>query len=943
MNNEKRSIFSVFENCVDILINFITIFAGYMLTLVFFDPLIIISDYSALFSIFIILIFSMPIYQFSQVYRKIPYVGKLHYIHNITKANLLVSCISLLFFPMFCGAEKSKFIFCWVAISFVLSTFSLIFKKRMMISVVRSLRRKHHTVRKIIIVGDNADSANAFAKQVAENSDTSMMVIGVVGNSMKANMVCDNLGDFENLAEILDRYKPDDVVFAIDAYNKANLISLVNMCDDRCIKVYFLPVIYGFFKTIRQVERVGNLPIINIHSTPLDSRFNQFIKRVCDIVISLSLIVITAPVMLAVAIGVRLSSDGPVLFRQERVGKLGKPFTMFKFRSMHVTSTQNNTWTTPDDPRRTRFGAFLRRSSLDELPQLFNVLIGDMSIIGPRPEVPHFVEHFKNEVPLYMVKHYVKPGITGLAQVRGLRGNTPVEERISADIAYIENWSILMDLSILLRTPFKAYNSSEKYVDSAKLDEEADNDVMFDFSTMRPKPAPSAYDIIRDGEKKKILYCASRMVHINNFHKDYIAALRAGGNDVCTLAHGDGADFNVPFEKKIFSKKNFGQIKRIRKIILDGKFDVVVLNTSLAAFFVRLALPRKGRPRVINFVHGYLFSKHIHPMKAKMLMLCERMLKSRTDDIIVMNTQDYRTAVTNRLCLERVFFVRGMGAEVREMITPPKKLRAEHKCEDKYVMTFVGELSARKNQTFLIKCLPKIKHLIPEAVLWLVGDGAARETLIKQARELGVQDSVMLMGSRADACDFVRASNLYVSASSIEGMPFNIIEALGLGVPIVASKVKGHIDIIADRTDGCLYNFNNLDDFITKVYKIYTGTVKISKENMISKYRKYTKDSVFKDTFSVLVCAVTGVKEWSGDTAPLADPTAHTVPSPEEAEAETLQSDTQAEAEITATDSAQKQPAAKEDMSAPDIGTEASVQEQSATKEDSAKSAFPEL
>ncbi len=940
MNNEKRSIFSMFENCVDILINFITIFAGYMLTLVFFDPLIIISDYSALFSIFIVLIFSMPIYQSSQVYRKIPFVGSLHYIHNIVKANLIVSCISILLFTLLCGADKSRFILTWAAISFVLSTLSLIFKKRLIISIVRSLRRKHHTVRKIIIVGDNADSANAFAKQVAENSDASMMVIGVVGSSMNSNMLCDNLGDFENLAEILDKYKPDDVVFAIDAYHKTNLISLVNMCDDRCIKVYFLPVIYGFFKTIKQVERVGNLPIINIHSTPLDSRFNQFIKRICDIVISLSLIIVTAPVMLAIAIGVRLSSEGPVLFRQERVGKLGKPFTMFKFRSMHVTSTQNNTWTTPDDPRRTKFGAFLRRSSLDELPQLFNVLIGDMSIIGPRPEVPHFVEHFKNEVPLYMVKHYVKPGITGLAQVRGLRGNTPVEERIAADIAYIENWSLLMDLSILLKTPFKAYNSGEKYVDSAKLDEEADNDVMFDFSTMRPKAAPSAHDVISGGENKRILYCASRMVHINNFHKDYIAALRAGGNDVRTLAHGEGTDFNIPFEKKIFSKKNFGQIRKIRKIIINGEFDVVVLNTSLAAFFVRLALPKKSRPRVINFVHGYLFSKHIHPLKAKMLILCERILKSRTDDIIVMNTQDYRTAVTNRLCLERVFFVRGMGAEVREMITPPKRLRTEHKCEDKYVMTFVGELSARKNQTFLIKCLPKIKHLIPEAVLWLVGDGTAKEALVKQAKELGVQDSVMFMGARADACDFVRASNLYVSASSIEGMPFNIIEAMGLGVPIVASKVKGHIDIIADRTDGCLYNFNSPDDFITKVYKMRTGTVKIARENMILKYRKYTKESVFKDTFSVLVCAVAGAKEWSVKDEQSEISTEDTALSNEEPAltAPCCETDTTEES------SAQKQHSAEEDLTALGLTAEEGLaKEQPSDEEDSSELDSPEL
>ncbi len=867
MNKEKLTIPAMFEGCIDILINFLTLIAAYMTMLAFFEPVVRIDDYMTIFSLFIILVFSAPVYQVCNTYKKIPFVGSYRYAYDIVKANIIIYLASMTVFLLLTGADVSVFIFYWGSLSFIFSSGALIFKKRMIVSIVRVLRRKNYTVRRVIIVGDNTDSANAFVKQALDDPNSAMIILGAVGRSMKNNMLCDHLGDFESLEEILDTYKPDDVVFAIDSYNKSNLISLVNMCDDRCIKVYFLPVIYGFFKTIRQVERVGNLPIINIHSTPLDSKFNRAVKRTFDIIVSLLMIILTAPLMLAIAIGVRLSSDGPILFRQERVGRLGKSFKMYKFRSMHVTSTQDNTWTTAEDTRRTRFGAFLRRSSLDELPQLFNVLVGDMSIIGPRPEVPHFVEHFKNEVPLYMVKHYVKPGITGLAQVKRLRGNTPVEDRIAADISYIENWSLLLDISILLKTPFKAYNSDEKYVDLAKLDVGTDEDIAFDFSTMKSMPAPTAETVISGRGGKKILYCASRMVHINNFHKDYISALGKDGNEVKILAYGKGADFDIPFEKKIFSWGNFRQIKRIRSIITEGKFDVIVLNTSLAAFFVRLALPRKSRPRVINFVHGYLFSKHINPIKSRLLFLCEKLLRKQTDDVIVMNTVDYRTAVKKRLCRERVFFVKGMGAEVREVMTSPDRIRNEYNCSDKYVMTFVGELSARKNQEFLIRSLPKIQNLIPSAVLWLVGDGNDADKLKKLACDLGIEESVLFMGSRADACDFVRASNLYVSASSIEGMPFNIIEALGIGVPIVASRIKGHIDIISDRKDGCLYDFNSVDDFITKVYKIYTKSIRISKESMILKYNKYTKESVFKDTFSVLMCAAFGMNV-CGDTAP---------------------------------------------------------------------------
>ena len=235
------------------------------------------------------------------------------------------------------------------------------------------------------------------------------------------------------------------------------------MCDDRCIKVYFLPVIYGFFKNAQQIEELGSLPLVNLHRTPLDNLANAMIKRTLDVIGSAVLIVLTAPVMLFAAAGVRLSSPGPILFKQTRVGKLGKGFRMLKFRSMRVNRDSNRAWTTGGDQRKTKFGTFLRRTAIDELPQLFNVLTGSMSLVGPRPEIPVFVEHFKNSIPLYMVKHYVKPGITGLAQIKGLRGDTSVEARIAEDIDYIENWSLWLDILILLKTPFKAFNKNEKY------------------------------------------------------------------------------------------------------------------------------------------------------------------------------------------------------------------------------------------------------------------------------------------------------------------------------------------------------------------------------------------------------------------------------------------------------------------------------------------------
>jgi exopolysaccharide biosynthesis polyprenyl glycosylphosphotransferase len=171
---------------------------------------------------------------------------------------------------------------------------------------------------------------------------------------------------------------------------------------------------------------------------------------------------LTSPVMLFAAIGVKLSSPGPVIFRQTRVGKNKKLFQMYKFRSMRVNAQESTAWTKDRDPRKTRFGSFIRKTSIDELPQFFNVLKGEMSLIGPRPEIPHFVEQFQETIPLYMLKHLVRPGITGWAQVNGYRGDTSIEGRIKCDIWYIENWSLWLDLRICALTAFGGLVNKEK-------------------------------------------------------------------------------------------------------------------------------------------------------------------------------------------------------------------------------------------------------------------------------------------------------------------------------------------------------------------------------------------------------------------------------------------------------------------------------------------------
>lgn len=465
MRTERPALLSALENGFDTVLNFGLTIVSYMLTIVILgEARFNIYEHTVILVLFAAVLLMSFIYQMFNLYRPVPHVRITHFIHHIVRANCVFFTIAVLLAVAFYENEDRRFLFIWITIFTVISTAFLLVKKRIIVSVILAWRRNRFKLQKTIIIGDNVQTAREYINQIAENPDNGVVVVGAVGRKMTSDVGCAKLGDFEDLADVLDTHKPDFVVFAIDAYDKKHLIHLVNMCDDRCIKVYFLPVIYGFLKTARQIERVGYMPIINIHSTPLDNAANAAIKRAMDILGSLALIIATMPIMIFAAIGVFISSPGPILFKQKRVGKMGKIFTMYKFRSMRLNRESNKAWSHKGDTRKTKFGAFIRSTAIDELPQLFNVLFGDMSLVGPRPEIPHFVEEFKQDIPLYMIKHYVKPGMTGLAQIKGLRGDTSVEKRIREDIEYIENWTLGLDIAILFATPFKAFNKNEIYV-----------------------------------------------------------------------------------------------------------------------------------------------------------------------------------------------------------------------------------------------------------------------------------------------------------------------------------------------------------------------------------------------------------------------------------------------------------------------------------------------
>jgi Undecaprenyl-phosphate glucose phosphotransferase len=240
---------------------------------------------------------------------------------------------------------------------------------------------------------------------------------------------------------------------------------IIRICEKAGVKAQIIPEFSDKISSKPYLEEIGDIPVIGIRYIPLENLFNRMLKRTFDILFSGFAIIISSPIMILTAIIIKLTSPGPIIFKQKRVGLNKKEFTMYKFRSMHVQNFNKEKveWTTEDDPRKTKFGSFIRKTSIDELPQFFNVLKGDMSLIGPRPERPYFVNKFKDEVPKYMVKHQVRPGITGWAQVNGWRGDTSINKRIECDIYYIENWSFTMDIKIVFLTIFKGFINRNAY------------------------------------------------------------------------------------------------------------------------------------------------------------------------------------------------------------------------------------------------------------------------------------------------------------------------------------------------------------------------------------------------------------------------------------------------------------------------------------------------
>ena len=387
---------------------------------------------------------------------------------DILKANTLGFLIFTL--VLYLGA-KNPFIYHFSRrLTIVFYAFSVVFttfERNCIRLTLRRLRKKGYNRRQVLLVGFS-DAAKGYIDRVLTNPEWGYEIRGILddtmewGSSYHSVMVIGKVADLEELLKLASL---DEIAITLPLSGYAGLKKIVQICEKSGVHTKFIPDYFSVIPTIPYMEDLGGLPAINIRHVPLTEFYNAALKRAVDILGGIVGLILFSPVMLISAILIKLSSPGPVIFAQERVGLHQKPFKMYKLRSMKLQTDdeEKKEWTTKHDPRVTPVGRFIRSTSIDEMPQFWNILKGDMSLVGPRPERPFFVEKFKEEIPHYMIKHQVRPGLTGWAQINGFRGDTSIERRVEYDLYYIENWTIGFDIKILFLTFFKGFVNKNAY------------------------------------------------------------------------------------------------------------------------------------------------------------------------------------------------------------------------------------------------------------------------------------------------------------------------------------------------------------------------------------------------------------------------------------------------------------------------------------------------
>ena len=404
------------------------------------------------------------LYQAFTLYTPMRMQGRRLVLANIIKANSLGLLILMFTFYMVNEGDYSRSTY----IMFYVINIILQWCTRMLIfTLLRDMREKGLNQKQMICVGYSR-AAEEYIDRVLANPQWGYVIRGILDDNVPAGTEYRGikvLGRIANLNIILPENRLDEIAITLGLSEYYRLEEIVALCEKSGVHTKFIPDYNKIIPTKPYTEDILGLPVINIRYVPLNNTFNALIKRAMDIVGSIVGIIVTSPLMILMCLIIKLTLPGPLIYKQERVGLHNQTFWMYKFRSMEVQpeAEEKKAWTVKNDPRVTPIGKFMRHTSIDELPQLFNILKGNMSLVGPRPERPFFVEKFREEIPRYMVKHQVRPGLTGWAQVNGYRGDTSIKKRIECDLYYIENWSIGLDIKIIFLTFFKGFINKNAY------------------------------------------------------------------------------------------------------------------------------------------------------------------------------------------------------------------------------------------------------------------------------------------------------------------------------------------------------------------------------------------------------------------------------------------------------------------------------------------------
>ena len=469
MIRENQRLFNVINVIIDVIILLIS---NMIVNSHLFDKVLLLGNVTNIFAVsrlntillfFVLLIISyIFLYSFFGLYKP-QRTNKTVFSEssNILKANIAEFLFLSLLISLGLLPVTLDYIISFTFINFIIASI----ERATLRGVLRLLRSKGFNTKYILIIGAGEVGQNVVST-IKLNTYLGYKVIGFLDDNMEGELDgIPVLGKLDDLERILSEKMVDRVIVSVAPRHYKVLEKLMRTCEKMGVRADIVPDYYRYITAHPSIELIDNIPLISVRFLPLDITYNDLFKRICDILFVVITGIIISPLLLVVALAIKLTSPGDIIYKQERIGKGGVPFQIYKFRSMSSENEyiDDKKWTQKDDPRITKVGRFIRKTSIDELPQFYNILKGDMSLIGPRPERPYFVNKFREDVPKYMIKHHVRPGMTGWAQVNGYRGNTSIVKRIEYDIYYVENWTFLLDLKIFFKTIPTLINDKNAY------------------------------------------------------------------------------------------------------------------------------------------------------------------------------------------------------------------------------------------------------------------------------------------------------------------------------------------------------------------------------------------------------------------------------------------------------------------------------------------------